>query len=93
MKTNYSRNSQTSRDSNSVYLFDVNFFYPDHLHDAPSAYPLAPTKQVGSNMWLSELQLNIWKKMKHDKAIPKENYTINCLTLQLEFKIVLKIEN
>ena len=52
----------TSRESEIGYNLDVDFLYPDHLHDAHSDYPLAPTKEVVSKMWLSELQLDMLKK-------------------------------
>ena len=82
---------------------DVDLLYPDHLHDAHSDYPLAPTKEVVSKMWLSELQLDILKKMSlSDKVgttpkliqslFPMKNYTVHYLTLRLYVKLGLKIE-
>ena len=82
---------------------DVDLLYPDHLHDAHSDYPLAPTKEVVSKMWLSELQLDMLKKMSlSDKVgftpkliqnlFPMKNYTVHYLTLRLYVKLGLKIE-
>ena len=93
----------TSRESEIGYILDVDVLYPDHLHDAHSDYPLAPTKEVVSKMWLSELQLDMLKKMNiSDKVgttpkliqnfFPKKNYTVHYLTLQLYVKLGLKIE-
>ena len=73
----------TSRESEIGYILDVDLLYPDHLHDAHSDYPLAPTKEVVSKMWLSELQLDMLKKMNisdkvghyakaHTKLLSKE---------------------
>ena len=53
----------TSRESEIGFIWDVDILYPDHLHDAHSDYPLAPTKEVVFKMWLSELQLDMMKKM------------------------------
>ena len=50
----------TSRESEIGYILDVDLLNPDHLHDAQSDYP---TKEVVSKMWLSELQLDMLKKM------------------------------
>ena len=52
----------TSRESEIGYILDVDLLYPDHLHDAHSDSPLAPTKEVVSKMGLSELQLDMFKK-------------------------------
>ena len=93
----------TSRESEIGYILDVDLLYPDHLHDAHSDYPLAPTKEVVSKMWLSELQLDMLKKINiSDKVgttpkliqnfFPKKNYTVHYLTLQLYVKLGLKIE-
>ena len=93
----------TSRESEIGYILDFDLLYPDHLHDAHSDYPLAPTREVVSKMWLSELQLDMLKKMNlSDKVgttpkliqnfFPKKNYTIHYLTLQLYVKLGLKIE-
>ena len=93
----------TSRESKIGYILDVDLLYPDHLHEAHSDYPLAPTKEVVSKMWLRELQLDMLKKMNiSDKVgttpkliqnfFPKKNYTVHYLTLQLYFKLGLKIE-
>ena len=43
------------------YTLDVELLYPDHLHDAHSDNPLAPTEEIVSKMWLSELQLDMLK--------------------------------
>ena len=50
-----------SGESEIGYLLDVDLQYPDHLHDAHSDYPLAPTKEVVSKMWLCELQSDMRK--------------------------------
>ena len=73
----------TSRESKIGYSLDVIFLYPDQLHDAHLDYPLAPTKEIVSKMWLSELQLDRLKKMNisvkvgpyakaHTKLLSKE---------------------
>ena len=83
----------TSRESEIGYILDFDLLYPDHLHDAHSDYPLAPTKEVVSKMWLSELQLDMLKKMNlSDKVgttpmliqnfFPKKNYTISRIDIR-----------
>ena len=78
----------TSRESEIGYILDVDLLYPDHLDNAHSDYPLAPTKKFVSKMWLSELQLDMLKKMNlSDKVgttaklirnfFPKKNYTVH----------------
>ena len=52
----------TSRESENGYILGVELLYLYHLHDAHSDYPLAPTKEVVSKTWLSELQLDFLKK-------------------------------
>ena len=82
----------TSRESEIGYILDVDFLYPDQLHDAHLDYPLAPTKENVSKMWLSELQLDRLKKMNISVKVgptpkliqnffPKKNYTVHYLTL------------
>ena len=93
----------TSRQSEIGYILDVDLLYPDLLYDAHLDCSLAPTKEVVSKMWLSELQLDMLKKMNlSDKVgttpkliqnfFPKKNYTVHYLTLQLYVKLGLKIE-
>ena len=95
-------NLNTSRESKIGYILDVDFLYPDDLHDAHSDYPLAPTKKNLSKMWLSELQLDMSKKRTFrikgttPKLIQnfssKKKYSVHYLTLQLYVKLDLKIE-
>ena len=85
----------TSTESEIGYILDVELLYPDHLHDSHSDYPLAPTKEVVSKMWLSELQLDMLKKLNlSDKVgttpkliqnfFSKKSYIVHCLTLWFE---------
>ena len=43
--------------------------YPEELHDLHEDYPLAPTKEVIQEDWLSALQLNMLEQNK----IPTQN--------------------
>ena len=81
----------TGRESEIGYNLDVDLLYPNHLHDAHLDYPLAPTKKNVSKIWLSELQLDMLKKLNlSDKVgttpkliqnfFPKKNYTVQYLT-------------
>ena len=64
-----------SRESKVGYILDVDFLYPDHLHDAHSDYHSPQQKNV-SKMWLSELQLDMLKKTNlSDKGHYAEAHT------------------
>ena len=52
----------TSRKSKNGYILGVELLHLYHLNYAQSDYPLAPTKEVVSKMWLSELQLDYLKR-------------------------------
>ena len=83
------------------YIFDVDLYYPEELHDLHNDYPLAvENMEVKTNM-LSDYQKELLNKLdiKHDehkKLITnlndKQNYTVHYRTLKLYLQLGLKIK-
>ena len=45
------------------FILGVDMTYPDNLYDGHSDYPLAPTKEVVSKLWLSYVQIDMMKQL------------------------------
>ena len=92
---------ETEADSEVGYIVEVDIEYPQVLQEAHSDFPLAPTKEIIKEEWLSNDQRNfliendIPIKSKVKKLIqtmyPKKNYTLHYLTLQLYVQLGLKV--
>ena len=54
---------KTPDDDEIGYIVEVDFIYPDRLHDLHSDFPLAPTKEAINECWLSEYQSDLLEKM------------------------------
>ena len=84
---------ETEADSEVGYIVEVDIEYPQVLHEAHSDFPLAPTKEIIKEKWLSNDQRNfliendipIQSKVKKliQTMYPKKNYSLHYLTLQL----------
>ena len=92
---------ETEADSEVGYIVEVDIEYPQVLHEAHSDFPLAPTKEIIKEEWLSNDQRNfliendipIQSKVKKliQTMYPKKNYTLHYLTLQLYVQLGLKV--
>ena len=92
---------ETGSDSNMGYVVEVDLEYPPNLHEIHSDFPLAPTREIIQEDWLSNNQTsflynnNIPAESRTKKMIQtffaKTKYTLHYLTLQLYVKLVLKV--
>ena len=41
------------------YILEVDLVYPEDLHEAHNAYPLAPERMMVQKKWMSEYQHNL----------------------------------
>ena len=93
---------ETPDDSDIGYVLEVDFSYPDELHDLRSDVPLAPTKQKVDACWLGDYQEELLNDMQmnapplSNKLIqtlfPKKNHNLHYQTLKLYVQLVLKVE-
>ena len=91
----------TDNNSNTGYIVEVDLDYPWELHDQHADFPLAPTKEIVQEEWMSRVQLS----MLAEKNIPtqsntpkllqtlfnKKNYTVHYITLKLYVKLGLTV--
>ena len=93
-------------DSDFGFILEVDLEYPQELHESHRDYPLAPTKEVVPEEWLSDYQRDLAEQMKSNdnyRVAPgkvkkllqtlqyKSNYTVNYKLLQLYVRLGLKI--
>ena len=73
----------TSNDSSTGYILEVDLGYPTNLHDSHRDFPLAPTKEVISYHELSSWQQDILRKIYHyTPAAQQRIWSRHCLTRQ-----------
>ena len=58
------RNLIIPGDIGTGYIVDVDFSYPDSLHDLHSDFPLAPTKRAINECWLSDYHCDLLADMQ-----------------------------
>ena len=78
---------KTPDDDETGYIVEVDFSYPDHLHDLHADFPLAPTKEAIEESWLSQYQCDLLDEMQIKKPpkvkklvqtlFDKKNYTLH----------------
>ena len=62
-KTTLEEIMNTSADSDIGFILDGDLTKPDHFHDAHSDYPIPPAKEIMSNLWFSDVQTEMMKKL------------------------------
>ena len=73
------------------YILEVDLEYPEDLHEAHNAYPLAPERMVVQKEWMSEYQHNLLgvgvAPTEVEKLVPnfhnKSRYVLHYQNLQL----------
>ena len=88
-------------DDDTGFIVEVDFSYPDHLHDLHSDFPLAPTKEAIDESWLSQYQSDFLDEMQIEKPpkvrklnqtlFDKNNYTLHYQTLKLYVELGLVV--
>jgi hypothetical protein len=77
------------------YMFEVDLYYPDELHDLHNGYALAPENKIVTNDMLSDWQSKNRKETKIKKLVTsfhdKTKYGLNYRLLKLYLKLGLKI--
>ena len=91
----------TPDDDEVGYIVEVDFSYPDSLHDLHSDFPLAPTKEAIGECWLSDYQSDLLADMQVKKPpqvkkliqtlFDKQNYTLHYQTLKLYVELGLVV--
>ena len=87
-------------DDTKVYILEVDLEYPQELHDAHNAYPLAPEHVVVKKDWMSEYQHNLlgvgMVPTEVEKLIPnlrdKDRYVLNYCNLPLYMSLWLHLK-
>ena len=89
----------TPDDDEVGYIVEVDFSYPDSLHELHSDFPLARTKDAIDECWLSEYQSSLLADMQIKKPpqvkkliqtlFDKQNYTLHYQTLKLYVELGL----
>ena len=92
---------KTPDDDDTGFIVEVDFSYPDHLHDLHSDFPLAPTKEAIDESWLSQYQSDLLDEMQIKKPpkvkkliqtlFDKNNYTLHYQTLKLYVELGLVV--
>ena len=91
----------TPDDDEVGYIVEVDFSYPDSLHDLHSDFPLAPTKEAIDECWLNDYQCDLLANMQVKKPpqvkkliqtlFDKQNYTLHYQTLKLYVELGLVV--
>ena len=91
----------TPDDDEVGYIVEVDFSYPDSLHDLHSDFPLAPTKEAIGECWLSDYLSDLLADMQVKKPpqvkkliqtlFDKQNYTLHYQTLKLYVELGLVV--
>ena len=94
-----SRILKTANDSKIGFVLEVDFDYPDTLHNLHKDFPLAPTKEKNDLNMLSEYQMGLLDQARNRRVttpklvqtlFAKENYTAHYITLKLYVDLGLK---
>ena len=86
-------------DSSEGYILEVHLEYPEELHEAHNAYPLAPEHLVVQKDWMSEYQHNLLgigaAPTEVEKLVPnlcnKEHYVLHYRNLQLYLLLGMRL--
>ena len=81
------------------YILEVDLEYPEDLHDAHSAYPLAPERMMVQKKWMSEYQHNLLgvgvAPTEVEKLVPnlrnKDRYVLHYRNLQLYMSLGMRL--
>ena len=81
------------------YILEVDLQYPEDLHDAHNAYPLAPERMVVEKGWMSEYQHSLLSvgaaPTEVEKLVPnlrnKSRYVLHYRNLQLYMSLGLRL--
>ena len=86
-------------DSPEGYILEVDLEYPEDLHDAHNAYPLAPERMMVQKEWMSEYQHNLLglgvAPTEVEKLVPnlcnKDRYVLHYRNLQLYMSLGMRL--
>ena len=84
-------------DSQEGYILEVDLDYPQELHDAHNAYPLAPERMVVKKEWMSDYQISLLGvgAQEVEKLVPnlrnKERYVLHYRNLQLYLSLGMRL--
>ena len=86
-------------DSPEGYILEVDLEYPEDLHDAHNAYPLAPECMMVQKKWMSEYQHNLLgvgaAPTEVEKLVPnlhnKDCYVLHYRNLQLYMSVGMRL--
>ena len=81
------------------YILEVDLEYPEDLHDAHNAYPLAPERLMVQKKWMSEYQHNFLgvgeAPTEIEKLVPnlrnKDRYVLHYRNLQLYMSLGMRL--
>ena len=81
----------TPTDSPLVYFVEVDFLYPNSLHDAHNGLPLAPDKKINQQSWLSDYAESFGVKPSKtakliETLLDKKNYVCHYGNLKVYVK-------
>ena len=102
-KTTLEEIMNTSADSDIGFILDGDLTKPDHFHDAHSDYPIPPAREIMSNLWFSDVQTEMMKKLNISNNVrttpkfvqnffPKKNHTVSYIIIQLYIKLVMIVD-
>ena len=82
------------------YILEVDLEYPNELHDAHNAYPLAPERMVVKKDWMSKYQHNLLgvgvAPTEVEKLVPnlhdKDRYVLHYRNLQLYMSLGMRLK-
>ncbi|MEW8615643.1 MAG: DNA polymerase, partial [Candidatus Thiodiazotropha sp.] len=86
-------------DDSEGFILEVDLEYPEDLHDAHNAYPLAPERMVVQKKWMSEYQHNLLgvgvAPTEVEKLVPnlhnKDRYVLHYRNLQLYMSLGMRL--
>ena len=87
-------------DSPEGFIVEADLEYPEELHEAHNAYPLAPERMVVPKEWMSEYQHNLLgvgaAPTEVEKLVPnlrdKERYVLHYRNLQLYLSLGMRLK-
>ena len=82
------------------FILEVNLEYPEDLHEAHNAYPLAPERMVVQKSWMSDYQHNLLgvgvAPTEVEKLVPnlrnKDRYVLHYWNLQLYLSLGMRLK-
>ena len=83
-------------DAPEGYILEVDLEYPEELHGAHNAYPLAPERMVVKKEWMSEYQISLGSNHTEvEKLVPnlrdKSHYVLHYRNLQLYLSLGMRL--